>query len=316
MEQQYNLRSPAVKRLMREARELREPTHQYHAQPLEDNLFEWHFTVAGASDSAFDGGRYHGRIILPSEYPMKPPHIIVLTPNGRFIVGHKICLSVSGYHPETWQPSWSIRTVLLALIGFMPTKGEGAIGALDYTDQERVKLAKRSVNFVCPTCGLRGGDALPDRPEGQSALSAEDEALAAQISFKGAKSATSTSSSPAQPDASNKSSCTTKAAAAASEVSTSAEPTPSGSSTSASDASVAADDRGSGPAPSSAQSPAQSGTRQRKPGKAKGASAGALPRSAAVAERQTHAFDWIWTVLVYLLVLTLVGLGVRRLFFL
>eukprot|EP00117_Sycon_ciliatum_P026245 scpid40491/ scgid1367/ Ubiquitin-conjugating enzyme E2 J1; Non-canonical ubiquitin-conjugating enzyme 1; Yeast ubiquitin-conjugating enzyme UBC6 homolog E len=79
MEQQYNLRSPAVKRLMREARELREPTHQYHAQPLEDNLFEWHFTVAGASDSAFDGGRYHGRIILPSEYPMKPPHIIVLT---------------------------------------------------------------------------------------------------------------------------------------------------------------------------------------------------------------------------------------------
>jgi hypothetical protein len=35
MEGQYNLRSPAVKRLMREAKELRNPTYQYYAQPLE-----------------------------------------------------------------------------------------------------------------------------------------------------------------------------------------------------------------------------------------------------------------------------------------
>lgn len=27
--------------------------------------------------------------------------------NGRFEVGKKICLSISGHHPETWQPSWS-----------------------------------------------------------------------------------------------------------------------------------------------------------------------------------------------------------------
>ena len=37
----------AVKRLMREAKELSESTPEYFAQPLSDNLFEWHFTVRG-----------------------------------------------------------------------------------------------------------------------------------------------------------------------------------------------------------------------------------------------------------------------------
>jgi ubiquitin-conjugating enzyme E2 J1 len=75
-------------------------------------------------------GIYHGRIILPPEYPMKPPNVIFMTPNGRFELHKKICLSISGYHPETWRPSWSIRTALLAMIGFMPTHGNGAIGSL------------------------------------------------------------------------------------------------------------------------------------------------------------------------------------------
>ncbi len=37
----------------------------------------------------------------------------------------------------------SVRTVLLAIIGFMPSKGEGAIGALDYPKKERKILAVR-----------------------------------------------------------------------------------------------------------------------------------------------------------------------------
>lgn len=152
-EGKYNIKSPAVKRLMREARELAEATEEYSAYPLEDNLFEWHFTVQGPPSSDFEGGIYHGRILLPPEYPMKPPNIILLTPNGRFEINKKICLSISGYHPETWQPSWSIRTALLALIAFMPTPGNGTIGSLDYSTEERQKLAKKSLNWKCDACG-------------------------------------------------------------------------------------------------------------------------------------------------------------------
>ncbi|XP_045551588.1 ubiquitin-conjugating enzyme E2 J1 isoform X3 [Salmo salar] len=205
MENKYNLKSPAVKRLMKEAAELRDPTEHYHAQPLEDNLFEWHFSVRGPPDSDFDGGVYHGRIVLPPEYPMKPPSIILLTPNGRFEVGKKICLSISGHHPETWQPSWStvfspavhslppvsllldfiVRTALIAIIGFMPTKGEGAIGSLDYNPEERRGLAKKSQDFCCETCGCSLRSALlGPSPTNPSPDDQEDQELAQQINFK------------------------------------------------------------------------------------------------------------------------------------
>ncbi|KAK1171909.1 ubiquitin-conjugating enzyme E2 J1 [Acipenser oxyrinchus oxyrinchus] len=186
MEVKYNLKSPAVKRLMKEAAELRDPTEHYHAQPLEDNLFEWHFTVRGPPDSDFDGGVYHGRVVLPPDYPMKPPSIILLTPNGRFEVGKKICLSISGHHPETWQPSWSIRTALIAIIGFMPTKGEGAIGSLDYTPEERKALAKKSQDFCCAACGGSMRSALLPLTSNSNPSDNDREAkeLARQISFK------------------------------------------------------------------------------------------------------------------------------------
>ncbi|KAK8396385.1 hypothetical protein O3P69_005436 [Scylla paramamosain] len=172
MESSYNSRCPAVKRLFREAKELREATEEYYAQPLEDNLFEWHFTVRGPADSEFDGGVYHGRIIMPPDYPMKPPNIIFLTPNGRFETNKKICLSISGHHPETWQPSWSIRTALLAIIGFMPTPANGTIGSLDYTAAERAVLAKRSQEYQCPQCGCVSAQ-LRERTSDNRELQAE-----------------------------------------------------------------------------------------------------------------------------------------------
>jgi len=184
MEHKYNMKSPAVKRLMREAQELHEATDEYCAQPVEENLFEWHFTVRGPMDSEFEGGIYHGRIILPPEYPMKPPSIILLTPNGRFEVNKKICLSISGHHPESWQPSWSIRTALLAIIGFMPTQGLGAIGSLDYKTEERKALAQRSHEWNCSVCGpIR--NLLQNPGTAPRKVNQEARDLAAQISFKG-----------------------------------------------------------------------------------------------------------------------------------
>jgi len=184
MERKYNTRSPAVKRLMREAAEMSNATSDYFAAPLEDNLFEWHFTVRGPEDTEFQGGVYHGRIIVPAEYPMKPPDIIVLTPNGRFEVGKKICLSISGFHPETWQPSWSIRTALLAIIGFMPTPGQGTIGSLDYTPEERRVLARRSVDWSCPQCGVASSLLLPPSKEKNEEEKEEMEKIVQSVAFK------------------------------------------------------------------------------------------------------------------------------------
>lgn len=79
--------------------------------------------------------------------------LLFFQPNGRFEINKKICLSISGHHPETWQPSWSIRTALLALIAFMSSPGNGAIGSLEYTKDERRILAKKSRKWECNDCG-------------------------------------------------------------------------------------------------------------------------------------------------------------------
>ncbi|GAM25023.1 hypothetical protein SAMD00019534_081980 [Acytostelium subglobosum LB1] len=158
-----NTNNSALKRIMRETQEIKQDSSpDYTAFPLEDNMFEWHFTIRGAQDTEFEGGIYHGRILLPPDYPFKPPNIVLLTPNGRFSVDVKICLSISAHHPETWMPSWSIRTVLVALIGFMMTEGKGAVGSLDYTKEERIVLAKRSLDWKCAKCGVHNRTALPN----------------------------------------------------------------------------------------------------------------------------------------------------------
>lgn len=90
------------------------------------------------------GGIYHGRILMPAEYPFKPPAFVMLTPSGRFETGVKICLSISSHHPESWQPSWSVRSALVALIAFMQTPGNGALGSLDHPTAARCQMAAES----------------------------------------------------------------------------------------------------------------------------------------------------------------------------
>ena len=44
----YNSKNPGVKRILSEVKEMMaEQNTQYSAAPLDDNLFEWHFTIRG-----------------------------------------------------------------------------------------------------------------------------------------------------------------------------------------------------------------------------------------------------------------------------
>lgn len=154
------------RRLLSELKKLqKDPPQHFRAEPLEENIFEWHFTILGPEDSDFEGGVYHGKLKLPPEYPMKPPKIILLTPQGRWKINSKICLSISDFHPETWQPSWGIRTALTALRAFMPTPGKGAIGSLDASSGARKVLAQRSEAWKCSQCGACMRDVKRDLEE-------------------------------------------------------------------------------------------------------------------------------------------------------
>jgi len=152
--------SPTIRRLLKETQELssaaKHPNPTFHAAPLsEDNLHEWHFTLLGPpAPSPYAGGIYHGRITLPPAYPMKPPNFRFLTPSGRFEVNREICLSISGFHEETWQPAWGVRLALTALRGFMGEEGTaGQVGGLESPKEVRERLARESKSWTCSGCG-------------------------------------------------------------------------------------------------------------------------------------------------------------------
>ncbi|THU99383.1 UBC-like protein [Dendrothele bispora CBS 962.96] len=162
-----NKNNSAVKRIMQEARELaNDPSTDYTASPLEDDIFEWHCTLRGTPGTEFEGGLYHIRILLPSEYPFRPPSLMVLTPNGRFELNTKICISFTNYHEELWQPAWGVRTAILGLQGFFPLKGQAAVGvgSIEYPVAERRRLAVLSRDWVCPHCQQPNSELLPDPP--------------------------------------------------------------------------------------------------------------------------------------------------------
>ncbi|KAL7918189.1 ubiquitin-conjugating enzyme/RWD-like protein [Trichoderma austrokoningii] len=158
-----NTKSPTIRRILREAAELSStPSPDYTAEPLESDLFEWHFTLRGPPNSAYSQGVYHGRIVLPPAYPLRPPSFRFSTPSGRFEANREICLSISGHHEETWQPAWGIRTALVALRSFMETDVKGQLGGMVTTEAVRRRLAQESGSFKCATCAKSNADIIAE----------------------------------------------------------------------------------------------------------------------------------------------------------
>ena len=144
------------RRLINEHKKVVEsPSPHFFVEPLKDNLFEWHFTLRGLPDSPYAGGLYHGKILLPEEYPFKAPDLVFLTKNGRFETGKNICLSITSYHNESWTPAWNIITILEAVGAFFLAE-ENGIGYVKNTPEQRMKLALESRNFTCDCCGQSG----------------------------------------------------------------------------------------------------------------------------------------------------------------
>ncbi|CAG8566345.1 4660_t:CDS:2, partial [Acaulospora morrowiae] len=137
----------AYKRLTKEYAALQKnPPPYLMAKPLENNILEWHYVLRGPPDTPYHNGEYHGVLIFPAEYPFKPPSIRMTTPSGRFQPDTRLCLSMSDFHPSTWNPSWSVATILTGLLSFM-TSNEATTGSIKTTDSDKRIYAARSHQF-------------------------------------------------------------------------------------------------------------------------------------------------------------------------
>ena len=137
----------ATGRLRKELVKLqKDPPPGVIAEPDESNILKWHYAVRGPSDTNFDGGVYIGKLVFPSEYPMKPPGIMMLTPSGRFKVNTRLCLSMSDFHPESWNPMWSVATIIQGVQSFMASD-ELTTGGIKSPASEHRRLAAASIAY-------------------------------------------------------------------------------------------------------------------------------------------------------------------------
>lgn len=70
----------------------------------------------------------------------------MITPSGRFAPNERICLSMSDYHPESWNPVWGVEKILLGLQSFMQSN-EPATGCVQTSDAAKITYARQSLSF-------------------------------------------------------------------------------------------------------------------------------------------------------------------------
>ena len=137
----------ATKRLRRELIKLQtEPPPGVIAEPDEANILKWYYAIRGPEETPYENGIYVGKLIFPSEYPMKAPSIYMLTPSGRFQISTKICMSMSDFHPESWNPLWSVATIIQGVQSFMDSD-ELTTGGLKASESDRKKYAELSIAY-------------------------------------------------------------------------------------------------------------------------------------------------------------------------
>jgi len=182
----------ALARLRKEYMRIqKEPVEGVEAAPCESNMLEWHYVVTGPRGSPYEGGKYHGKLIFPPQYPYKPPSIMMTTPSGRFKTNTRLCLSMSDFHPETWNPLWSVSSILSGLLSFM-LENARTYGSIESDDDTRRRYAAESLSF-----NLRDAqfNALFPHYRTQIEQKAKDEADARKAALLASSSTSSSSSS-------------------------------------------------------------------------------------------------------------------------
>jgi len=142
-----------IKRINGDLRKFREANSTYFdVYPNPDNILEIFFLIIGREGTPFEGGHYIGKIVHSPEYPRKAPDYFILTPNDRFEINKKICLSNSGYHPEDWAPAaWNLLTLLEGMSSIWHSNDKAdkvGISHIQNSNNDNIKLkAKQSISF-------------------------------------------------------------------------------------------------------------------------------------------------------------------------
>ena len=71
----------------------------------------------------------------------------MLTETGRFDINCAICLSISNFHPESWNPVWPVRSIILGLISFF-LEDKPTAGYIVTTLEKKKEIAAKSKEMI------------------------------------------------------------------------------------------------------------------------------------------------------------------------
>ena len=119
--------------------------------PDPEDVYTWYYII-WFNEAPFKGGYYMGKVKCPDNYPANAPQINLLTENGRFSLQEDgICLSISSFHPESWNPAWKVSQIVVGLSMFWLTEQDtyGAVYEDEYPkdipwDERRMQWAMKS----------------------------------------------------------------------------------------------------------------------------------------------------------------------------
>ena len=125
--------STAIKALTQEIKSLQESPVEGTETKLidESNLFEWEVAIFGPPDTLYAGGYFKAHMKFPNDYPYSPPSVKFITKmfHPNVYTNGDVCISI--LHPpvddpksgerleERWNPTQSIRTVLLSVVSLL-----------------------------------------------------------------------------------------------------------------------------------------------------------------------------------------------------
>lgn len=118
-------------------------------------------------NTPYENGVYLIKVFVPDKYPTQPPHVMMITPSGRF--RGLICTTDTGYHPDSRTVGMTIPAFLVAMMSFMTEEGGDSIGSVRASEEERRRFADDSMRFnltnetfcrVFPYLGLNKDDNL------------------------------------------------------------------------------------------------------------------------------------------------------------
>lgn len=122
----------AIKKLTSELKSFeKDPLEGVLVSIVGDNLFQWDVSIFGPPDTVFTGGYFKARLDFQENYPFSPPKMRFVTEmwHPNVYPSGELCISIlhppghdemSGERPEErWNPTQSVRTILLSVISLM-----------------------------------------------------------------------------------------------------------------------------------------------------------------------------------------------------